>query len=92
MGWLNWGVYDHPEARDVTQLTGLFTVDGREKAWGRRFKEIARQVAGTRPAAKPLGRRPKLDWDLCITSRKAAEEFLDAYCKAYMESKAKPEN
>lgn len=87
VGWLNWGVYDHPEARDVTQLTGLFTVEGREKAWGRRFREIAEQITKAIPKAKTLGRRPKLDWDLCITSRKAAEEFLDAYYRAYVRAK-----
>ncbi|MGQ9697458.1 MAG: cellulase family glycosylhydrolase [Armatimonadota bacterium] len=87
VGWLNWGVYDHPEARDVTQLTGLFTVDGKEKVWGRRFREIARQIAQSDMKAKGLKQRPKLDWELCVTSRKAAEEFLEAYHRAYVESK-----
>lgn len=31
-GGLNWGFYDHPGARDVTELTGLLTADGWEKA------------------------------------------------------------
>ena len=45
-GWLNWGFYDHPEARDVSQLTGLLTADGKPKAWAREFQGLARMLAG----------------------------------------------
>jgi len=31
-GWLNWGFYDHPEARDVTEFIGLLTADGRRSS------------------------------------------------------------
>ena len=36
-GWLNWGFYDQPEARDVSQLTGLLKADGKPKAWRESF-------------------------------------------------------
>jgi len=31
-GWLNWGFYDQPEARDVSQLIGLVKTSGETKA------------------------------------------------------------
>jgi len=37
VGWLNWGFYDHPEARDCSELTGLLRVNGATKAWAPRF-------------------------------------------------------
>ena len=60
-GWLNWGMYDHPQAEDVSKLTGLFTVDGKEKAWGRTFRDAARAVPGQSPAVRdPRSPRPAL--------------------------------
>ena len=49
VGWLNWGLYDHPEAGDVSQLTGLLTADGRLKAWGQEFKIQASKPHELRP-------------------------------------------
>ncbi|MFA7005613.1 MAG: cellulase family glycosylhydrolase, partial [Verrucomicrobiia bacterium] len=45
-GWLNWGFYDHPQANDCSQLTGLLTVDGKLKAWGVEFQKLAAQFGG----------------------------------------------
>ncbi len=79
VGWLNWGLYDHPQARDVTQFTGFWTVDGRPKAWAKAFTELA---AGFR-AQPPRFHVPSgssLDWDACLTSASARtaarERFL----------------
>ncbi len=83
-GWLNWGFYDHPEAKDVSRLTGLFTAGGREKAWGRRFRELAHRYAGKKIPRKKLGYRPTLDWDLCITSLKAGNEYRTNYYQAFI--------
>lgn len=83
VGWLNWGFYDHPEARDVTQLTGLLTVDGKPKAWGREFQRLAGQLAGQTLPPAPLGPRPPLDWDRCVTSTHAGREFREAYEQAF---------
>lgn len=79
-GWLNWGLYDQPEATDVSQFTGLLTADGREKAWGRTFRELSADlrknaVASWMPAAREDRGLPVLDWDRLITSRRAAEAF-----------------
>jgi hypothetical protein len=83
VGWLNWGFHDHPEAGDVSELTGLLTVDGKRKAWGRTFQELATRLRGkTIPPAK-LGPRPDLDWDLCVTSQAAGSQFRDDYFKAF---------
>ncbi len=45
-GWLNWGLYDHPQANDCAQRTGLFTVDGKAKVWAREFHALATALAG----------------------------------------------
>ena len=82
-GWLNWGCHDHPEARDVSQLTGLFTVDGKVKAWGRAFQELAKRYGNRAlPAPKPVV-RPVLDWDRCVTSLQAASQFREACFQAF---------
>lgn len=76
-GWLNWGLYDHPEARDVTQLTGLLTADGREKAWGREFRALAGQLKqnlGPRPSA--VLAVPAPEWDRLIIDAAAREAFF----------------
>ncbi len=82
-GWLNWGLYDHPEARDVSQLTGLLTADGKPKAWAREFQSLARKLAGKPIAPARLGPRPALDWDRSITSPKAGHQFREKYFKAF---------
>ena len=48
-GWLNWGMYDHPQAKDVSKLTGLFTVDGKEKVWGHTFRDVAQRFQANPP-------------------------------------------
>jgi hypothetical protein len=84
VGWLNWGFYDHPEARDVSQLTGLLTVDGRLKAWGQEFKRLNSILADRLiPPAKSLN-RPELDWDLSITSVEKGNEFREQYYQAFI--------
>jgi hypothetical protein len=86
-GWLNWGFCDHPQANDCSQLTGLLTVDGKLKAWGAEFQKLAARFGGREiPPAKP-GPRPALDWDRCITSAKAAQEFRGAYFAAFAAGK-----
>ncbi len=83
-GWLNWGLCDHPEAKDVTELTGLLTADGKVKAWGREFQRLAGQYGCNTPSPKKLGPRPALDWDQCITSAAKGKEFREAYLKAWL--------
>lgn len=78
-GWLNWGFHDHPEAGDVSELTGLLTADGRVKAWGHAFKALAQRFGGRELPAVDLESRPPLDWDLCLTSVQAGNEFRERY-------------
>lgn len=86
-GWLNWGFYDHPGARDVTEFIGLLTADGRTKAWGRAFQELSARYQGHPLPAPPAVRRPDLDWDRLIADRKAMDDFREAYYQAW---KAEP--
>jgi len=81
-GWLNWGMYDHPQAKDVSKLTGLFTADGREKAWGRGFRDVAARYRAN-PAAYALPDRPDLPWDACTSSGDDMEKFRQAYLAAF---------
>ncbi|MCX7424588.1 MAG: cellulase family glycosylhydrolase [Planctomycetia bacterium] len=83
-GWLNWGFYDHPEARDVSQLTGLLSVDGKPKPWADEFERLGGSLAGQVQAPLPLGPRPELNWDRCVTSLQAGREFREEYYKAFL--------
>lgn len=74
-GWLNWGFYDHPGARDVTEWIGLLTADGREKAWAREFRALAGRFAGGVPTVALPADAPVADWDRLITDTSAREEY-----------------
>jgi endo-1,4-beta-mannosidase len=81
-GWLNWGFYDSPQATDCSELTGLLTADGKIKAWGGAFKDLAAKLQAKPVARKAPGARPALNWDACLTSIKSQQEFLKQYLKA----------
>jgi hypothetical protein len=83
VGWLNWGFYDHPQARDCTEFTGLLTADGRVKAWGKAFQDLSGRLQRQPLTATKIGRRPSLDWSLCLTSPTAAARFREEYLKAF---------
>ncbi len=87
-GWLNWGMYDHPQAGDVSRLTGLFTADGHEKSWGRAFAGIAKSFRTQPPTYQPPSDRPKLSWDDCITSPDGMDRFSQEYLHAYDAAKS----
>lgn len=83
-GWLNWGFYDHPEARDISQRTGLLTSDGKPKVWATEFQKLARELEGKSFAPPKLGPRPVLDWDACATSSAARRAFREQYDAAFL--------
>ncbi|MBI5384926.1 MAG: cellulase family glycosylhydrolase [Verrucomicrobia bacterium] len=82
-GWLNWGFHDHPQAHDVSELTGLLTVDDQTKAWGREFQKLSAQFRERAISPRQLGQRPSLDWDRCLTSTKAGNDFREEYFRAF---------
>ena len=86
-GWLNWGLHDHPQATDVSRFTGLLTVDGVEKAWGRTFATIARRFHD-HPPVYAMPTRPDVPWDECVVSGDAAERFRSAYLAAFIAARA----
>jgi hypothetical protein len=88
VGWLNWGFYDHPQAGDCSELTGLLTVQGQPKAWGQTFRSLAARWGGKEIPPAPTKSRPDLDWDACITSLQAESQFRSAYLRAFLADRA----
>jgi beta-galactosidase GanA len=82
VGWLNWGLYDQPEATDTSEFSGLLTADGKLKAWGREFQKLARQYRGQRLPSREKISTPALDWDACLTSAAAGNRFREQYYQA----------
>lgn len=82
-GWLNWGLYDTPEAKDVSRLCGLFTFDGKEKAWGKAYVPLIKSM----PAPSGIPARPDLPWETATMDKAAAGRFQAEYLKAFQESK-----
>ena len=66
------------------ELTGLLTVDGKVKVWGQTFRRLSHHYAGRRIPQPKIGSRPKLDWDACLTSANAANQFRADYVKAFL--------
>jgi hypothetical protein len=85
-GWLNWGLYDQPEANDISQLTGLLTAQGKVKAWGDEFRRLSRAYGGKRIAPRTVA-RPALDWDACLTDTGAGDRFREAYYRSFAADK-----
>jgi hypothetical protein len=83
-GWLNWGFYDQPEATDCSQLTGLFTSGGHMKEWGNAFSQLSIRFSGRQPLPPKDVIRPDLDWNVCLTSTAAAEQFRLKYLQAFL--------
>lgn len=85
-GWLNWGYHDQPEATDCSELTGLLTADGKIKAWGKTFAELAARPPAPPAAATAWPTRPTLDWDACLTSTAAARDFRQRYLAEFLKA------
>jgi len=84
VGWLNWGFFDMPEAQDISELLGLYTVEHKPKVWGVAFKKLSEQLPGLLILPKILGTRPEMDWDLLISDPQAAPKFQAGYYEAFM--------
>jgi hypothetical protein len=83
-GWLNWGLYDQPEAADCSEFTGLLTSDGHVKTWGHAFSELsARAGSASLPQTRATS-RPELPWDACLTSKAAEDNHRAAYLHTFL--------
>lgn len=89
-GWLNWGFYDHPESKDVTQLTGLLTVDGHLKAWGHTFQQLAASGAKGQGTSPSLAGSPPMEWDRYLTNRQSAADFRELYLNYFKSRLSEP--
>ncbi len=82
-GWLNWGMYDAPEAHDISQLTGLLYPNGKSKPWAHTFSRIAKEHAN-RECTKPLVETiMDYDWEACVTDVEAGNRYRQKYFKAF---------
>jgi hypothetical protein len=80
-GWINWGLYDTPEAKDVSRLTGLLTVEGEEKEWGKVFGRLVQNL----PPVHTLPARPDLPWESAtMNHREAMDRFQAEYLAAFL--------
>lgn len=84
-GWLNWGLYDHPGARDVTELIGLLNSEGRIKQWGRTFQQISDQLRFKQVPEQRAVVRPAMDWDKLVVNTEAMKDFRNRYYNAFGE-------
>ena len=50
----------------------------------REFHALAGLMAGGNLPVPQIGKRPTLDWDLCIASTQAGHEFRERYYKAFL--------
>jgi sugar phosphate isomerase/epimerase len=82
-GWINWGLHDTPEATDVSRLTGLRTVAGEDKVWGRSFGLLVKDL----PTARALPVRPDLPWESCTMDGAAMASFQTEYLAAFLARK-----
>lgn len=82
-GWLNWGFYDQPEATDCSEFTGLYTADGKPKAWGRQFRELSAKLSVSPLPQSSISARPKLDWNRAILSANEGNHYRDQYYGAW---------
>lgn len=82
-GWINWGLYDTPEAKDVSRLTGLLTIAGEDKAWGKAFGPLVKELSTSRS----LPARPDLPWESCTVDPEAMTRFQTEYLTAFLTRK-----
>ena len=78
-GWFNWGLYDTPEAKDVSRLTGLLTFDGQEKVWGKEYAPLIKSM----PVPSGIPVRPDLPWGTATVDELASERFQAEYLEAF---------
>lgn len=82
-GWLNWGLYDQPEATDSSEFSGLLTATGDMKAWGREFEKLAKRDAKAVITATQPKLGMELDWNACVTDPAAGNRWRREYYEKF---------
>jgi len=88
-GWLNWGLFDHPAAGDITQLSGLLTADGKTKAWGTAFSALATELPA-HPLRLYVPTGSFLDWDACTIDAQARAAARERAIKEFQGPEVAP--
>jgi hypothetical protein len=73
----------------VTELIGLLTADGREKAWAREFRTLARQFAAGVPARAAPANAPAAEWDRLLVDAAARDAFRAGYFEWFRQLSAR---
>lgn len=89
-GWLNWGLYDQPEATDPSEFSGLLTATGEMKAWGREFEKLAKRYTKKLPTTKQPKLGMELDWNACVTDPAAGNRWRQEYYRKFTEAAKTP--
>ena len=86
-GWLNWGIYDQPEATDASEFIGLLKADGTPKALGRRFPALAAEFTGKPANLEVLHKESDFPLDACITDPAAGNEYRNRKIEEKLKAK-----
>lgn len=78
-GWINWGMYDAPEANDVSTHTGLYNAKGKLKVWGERFSHISQY--NTSVSLILPNQLHEDDWESASGSQRASTALKEAMIK-----------
>ncbi len=82
-GWLNWGLYDQPEATDASEFTGMLRPDGTVKKWGEEAGRLARLAAQGKLETLTVPEKPDMDWLRCITSVDEGRKFRESFIQEF---------
>lgn len=78
-GWLNWGMYDAPEANDISTHTGLYDAQGKLKVWGAKFSLISQYHISS--SYKRYTHRDENDWESATGSQRESLALKEAMIK-----------
>jgi endo-1,4-beta-mannosidase len=87
-GWLNWAYADTPSARDITKFSGLVSEDGKPKAWGEAFRELAKAPSVWTTHNEAPQAEVEFDVDRAIVDPEAGDATLRRYFESWKPAKS----